>query len=113
MCSSDLLSKPICFARFTRDQERFLVGLALYQEDLAVSRLHREIRECMASAGKGSVWLRLVTKCLELLDGEATLDQVYNLVEGNRPTDNPFWREKVRQVLGQNFTRVDRGIYSL
>lgn len=33
--------------------------------------------------------------------------------EHNRPTENKWWREKVRQICGMHFVRVDAGEYAL
>lgn len=106
------LSKPLVFAVFSKDAARTLVGFAFFHEAAAVQQLPARFRQLFAEA-TGSVWQRVVSAALEALGGEASLEAIYCLVEGNRPTLTPHWREKIRQVCRADFRRVDRGRYAL
>jgi len=92
------LSLPLVFAVFSKDRRRTLVGFALYGETLNVQKLPKIYRDAI-SAGGGPIWKTVVDEALGRLGGEASLSQIYTEVEGNRPTRNRFWREKIRQVL--------------
>lgn len=109
------LSLPLVFAMFSKDRKRTLVGFALYGETLNVQMLPRPYREAMSDGG-GPIWKNVVDQALQRLGGEATLKQIYNEVEGNRPTTNKFWREKIRQTLrvyDDRFQPLGDGRYSI
>jgi hypothetical protein len=106
---------PLCFAVFSKDRRRSMVGFAFYETAAAVQKFARRYRE-IATVGGGStcsVWRQLVAAALEALGGEAHLQTIYAAIEGKRPTPNPFWREKVRQVVQRDCTRTGRGRYAL
>jgi hypothetical protein len=92
------LSLPLVFAMFSKDRKRTLVGFALYGEALNVQLLPKPYRAAM-SAGGGPIWKNVVDEAMRRLGGEASLKQIYDEVEGHRPTTNKFWREKIRQTL--------------
>lgn len=102
------LSKPLCFAVFSKDRERSLVGFAFYRQAAAAQDLPREYRDMIGQR----TWRDVVDAALSRLGGVAKLTDIYSEVEGNRPTSNQFWREKIRQVLGRNFVRVGAGEYA-
>lgn len=106
------LSKPLVFAVFSKDAARTLIGFAFFHEAARVQQLPTLFRELFAQAA-GPLWRRVVTAALECLGGEASLEAIYSLVEGNRPTLTPHWREKIRQVCRSDFQRIDRGRYAL
>lgn len=107
------LSKPLVFALFSKDARRVLVGLALYHEAAAVLSLKKKAREILEKARSSvSVWREVVDAALVELGGEASPAQVCAAIEGRRPTDNNFPREKVRQTLGRYFVRVGEARYS-
>jgi len=56
-----------------------------------------------------------VSTALRNLGGEASLSALYEHVAKNRPTENPFWKEKIRQVVqrSSHFVRVAPGRYAL
>lgn len=109
------LSLPLLFAMFSKDRKRTLVGFALYGETLDVQMLPKAYRAAM-SAGGGPIWKNVVDHALQRLGGEATLKQIYDEVEGARPTSNKFWREKIRQTLrvyDDRFQPLGDGRYAL
>jgi hypothetical protein len=63
-------------------------------------------------------WRDLVQGALEMLGGEATLDQIYGVIHHTakaRIAKNNHWMEKVRQTLGRNreFKSISRGQWAL
>jgi site-specific DNA-methyltransferase (adenine-specific) len=88
---------PIIFALFTKDPVPQLKGMRLFVEADAISCLKPEYREMMEK-GRG-LWDPVVEHALRELDGKAHLTLIYERVGRRRPTDNPYWREKVRQTL--------------
>lgn len=105
------LSLPLCFARFTKGR-RGLVGFALYHETVAVGRLQARYRALLAQ-GERSVWAAVVRAAFDQLGGRATLRALYAEIGGARPTTNPFWQEKVRQVVQRIGYRVGPGEWAL
>jgi adenine-specific DNA-methyltransferase len=107
------LSLPICLVQFRRSSERVMVGFAGYHELLAVRALPRETQAILADAPDGA-WRTVVARALAALGGEATLDQIYAAIEGHRRTQGrPFWRDRVRAICGERFTRVGVGRFRL
>jgi hypothetical protein len=106
------LSKPIIFALFTKDPVPSLRGLRLFIEADAVEHLKPAMRRMMTE-GKG-LWSEVVAVSLHELGGEAPLDQIYSRVSNRRPTENQWWREKVRQTLQRGpFENRGRGVWAL
>ena len=102
------LSKPLAFTLFRKDTARRLVGMAFYFEAAAVAQLPEEIKTLFSEQG-APLWPRVVERALIALGGRGTLQDIYRAVEGNRPTDTPFWREQIRKVLQHRFRRVGPG----
>jgi len=106
------LQYPLCFAQLTKGRTRGLVGFALYHELAAVNRLRDRYRAILAG-GEGSVWKAVVRAALEAAGGRATLSRLYAEIDGNQPTGNQFWREKVRQVVQTIGIRIGEGEWAL
>ena len=107
------LSLPICLASFSRTSERVMVGFAGYHELFAVRSLPRETQSILNDAPEGA-WRTVVARALAALGGEATLEQIYATIEGHRRTKGrPFWRDRVRAICGERFTRVGVGRFRL
>lgn len=110
------LHAPLTFAIFSKDKQRTMVGFAFYETAAAVQRFARKYRELVTagnSRARVSVWRQVVSAALEALGGEADLALIYTEIEGKRPTPNPFWKEKVRQIVQRDCTRIARGRYAL
>lgn len=58
-------------------------------------------------------WRTAVVEAIAELGGQATLADMYAVIEGRRPTSNQFWRAKVRQQAGQHTLRVGPSTYRL
>jgi hypothetical protein len=68
----------------------------------------------MIVVGISPTWKSVVSIALTRIKGEAYLQQVYDIIERIAPDKthkNKFYKEKVRQVLQQHFTKVKRGCY--
>ena len=102
------LSKPLVFTLFRKDTARRLVGMAFYFEAAAVAQLPEPIKAMFCEQG-APLWPRVVERALIALGGRGTLQEIYRAVEGNRPTDTPFWREQIRKVLQHRFRRIGPG----
>ncbi len=108
------LSVPLVFAMFSKDRQRTLIGFALYQDAHDVLQMPAEYRDALA-AGAG-VWRRLLLVALRRLGGRARLAEIYAEVEGKRPGNGQWWREKVRQTLrvyASDFAALGDGQYQL
>lgn len=108
------LKLPIVFSVFTKSRARTLVGFFLYAEAEDIRALTKQARATATAGGRGSrgsVWVAVVDQVLTTLGGEAALDQIYAAMERKRPTENRFWREKVRQILQETprFQSVSKG----
>lgn len=106
------LKLPLVFATFTKDRRRVLVGFALYRETAEVQRLPRRVRELLETA-TGSAWKAVVQYALEQLGGEASLEAIYEVVAGCRPTENAAWQAQVRKVVRQSFRCAGPARYAL
>ncbi|MEJ8837787.1 class I SAM-dependent methyltransferase [Ramlibacter sp. AN1133] len=110
------LKLPLCFVKFVKDRRRRLHGFLLYHEAAEISRIDKAWRHVLATTrSRTGVWYPLVRGCLAALGGEADLAAIYRAIEGRRPTGNPAWKEKVRQVLqnARRFSRTGSGRYRL
>lgn len=108
------LSCPILWATFRKAERTVLSGFFLYAETHALADLHADIRKVMVgNASTATCWRDAVQLALTACGGRATLEQLYRAVEGNRPSTNPWWREKVRQIAGRHFHRIGRGEFAL
>lgn len=104
------LQKPLCFAIFTKDQRRSLVGFSLFHEQAFIDQLPSDVQEALVSGP--STWPELVFQAIDEHGGEADLPQIYEYVSERRPTSNPNWREQVRKVCQIRANRIGRGRYS-
>lgn len=111
------LSLPLCFATFTKEHQRRLHGFMLYREAQEIAGIDRRWKHAVAT-GRDSrgVWFPVVREILRALGGSADLEQIYGSIQTMRPTANPHWRAKVRQVLQRHasaFERTAPGQYQL
>lgn len=65
---------------------------------------------------KNITWRDLIQGALEWLGGQATLPQIYKVIEGSSKTlKNKHWKEKIRQTLQlhDDFLPIERGVWGL
>jgi adenine-specific DNA-methyltransferase len=114
--TESLLSKPLVWAQFIRDASPVLSGFILYNELIDIKSMLPEIKEALTKTinKNGSIWRQVLVDVVKDIGGTATLEQIYKKIEGKRPTKNPYWKEKVRQIIRQSpFESVDTGKYKL
>lgn len=110
----DGLTQPLMWVNFTKSKRAVVQGFYLYAETAALADVHRDIRPALiGNTSTANCWRDAVAIALEACGGRATLKQLYACIEGNRPTANPWWREKVRQVAGMHFHRIQPGEFAL
>lgn len=108
------LRLPLAFVMFTREEQRRMIGFALYRQAVEVDNLATEARRILEQGRPGrGVWLALVEAMLSQLGGEADLADLYAAIEPRRPTPNAWWKEKVRQILQLHFEPVAKGRWRL
>lgn len=109
------LRYSLIFGLFTKNRKHTMIGLALFQETAALRQLPTRFSETLKTS-TSSIWVAVVHQALEELGGEASLQALYHVIEGRRPTANRFWREKTRQILQSypdRFSRLAAGYYRL
>lgn len=66
-----------------------------------------------------ATWLNVIERTFQRCRRAMTLDEIYGMVSaaaGDKIKQNPHWKAKIRQIVGQNqkrFRRVDAGKYEL
>lgn len=100
------LTLPLVWNRMVKTRKRTLVGLFLFDEQSDISSMPDAARRTLQNGG---TWRDVVEDALTSLGGHASLREIYAAVEPRRRSPNPFWKDKVRQILSQNqeFRRVD------
>lgn len=109
------LRYSLVFSLFRRDRRRRLIGFALFHETAALRQLPAHMRARVTRSSR-SIWLSVVEQALTDLGGTSSLQGLYQLLSGRRPTSNPFWQEKTRQTLSaypDRFERLTAGYYRL
>lgn len=106
--------KPLMFARFIKEKSTSLFGMFLYNETSAILKLAKEFKTLfVGNESRTNLWGEVVEKALLKLGGTGTLDQIYKLVEGNRPTGTQHWKAQVRKQLQSNYERTAPGTYTM
>ncbi len=109
------LRYSLVFSIFRRDRRRRLIGFALFHETAALRQLPAHMRARVTRSNR-SIWVSVVEQALTDLGGTSSLQNLYQLLSGRRPTPNPFWQEKTRQTLSaypDRFERLTAGYYRL
>lgn len=111
------LKLPLVFATFTKEKERKLFGFLLYREAQEMRAIDKRWKDTVTDGReRRGVWFPVVSQILAALGGAAELEQIYRAVQAKRPTANPHWQAKVRQVLQrhpQRFARTGHAHYTL
>lgn len=105
------LEKPLCFAIFTKDQKRLMVGFSLFHEQDFVNTLSEEVQSALVNGP--STWGELALSAIRFCGGEAELAEIYEYVSSRRPSQNPHWKEQIRKVCQQRARRTGRGRYAV
>lgn len=110
------LKLPIVFSVFRKERVRRLVGFFLFAESADVARMQKECRRLAEQSGKPDTWRSVTLFVLDMLGGEASLDEIYRAVEPRRPSlVNRTWQARIRNVLqkSRDFEPVSRGRWKL
>lgn len=106
------LRLPVIFCRFEKRAQRTLIGFKLFPDMAVVRSLTKRARQILEN-GRAPAWRSVVFDALHECGGEATLDMLYRVVEGRRPTNNVHWKQKIRQVVHCYAQRVGPATYRL
>lgn len=108
------LSLPLVFVQFKKEKVRTLIGFALYKEAVEFDNLAAGAKLVLTDGKpRRGVWRALVEQTLSTLGGKAALADIYRTIESRRPTTNPWWQAKIRQVLQLHFCRIEPGVWGL
>lgn len=109
----DGLAIPILFANFRKQRKTVLSGFFLYAETEALESLQKKYRAMFwGNTATARVWERAFAAALQTLGGEASLEQVYQVIENDRPTTTAWWREALRKIARQCFEPLGNGMYT-
>ncbi|GMG94766.1 hypothetical protein ACUXAV_005022 [Cupriavidus metallidurans] len=111
----DGLRLPLVFALFHKERHRRLLGFALFHETVAVQRMQDDY-QVVLKQGSGPIWRKVIELALRRLGGEASLADIYEELQRNRPTETRWWKEKIRQTLrryAEVFVVKGEGRYAL
>jgi len=68
------LRLPLLFVQFRKEQIRTMVGFALYQQAVDIDSLSKNSKLILTRPQRTGAWRALVTECLSLAGGRASLD---------------------------------------
>lgn len=103
--------RPLSLLRLVKG-ESYQQGLALYDQALVFKFFPRAVKTIANKGGRG-VWKDVVEWALKEAGGTADTQTIYRLVQPRRPTQNEWWRDKIRQILQLHFHPVSRGRWTL
>lgn len=106
------LRLPVMFVQLQKQRRRTLIGFSLFEDMYAIKGLSRRARFILDN-GRSPSWRALVLDALRECGGSGTLEQLYRIIGGRRPTQNPHWRAKVRQVVHHYAQHVGPSTYAL
>lgn len=106
---------PLLFVLFEKGcGPRKLVGFTLYHEAYDINGMPNWVKALLIHGEpQRKTWRVVVEHALRRIGGRGTLPQIYNAMKDNRPTENKWWKDKVRQVLQLHFKRIGPGEWAL
>jgi len=107
----DELSKPLLFCLFQKDTQPQLIGMRLYRKTSEVRELPEHTQRLLihGAMNSTSVWINAVDHAIAALGGRApSMNAIYEYLEARRPTENTWWRAKVRQSC---YRGRDQGLF--
>lgn len=106
--------RPLVFVTFDSAKPQQFSGFALYREAHDVNQMLKPAKVILVHGEKNhTCWSALVTWALQKLGGQATLRDIYETIAPVRPSDNPWWQEKIRQNLQRYHRPLARGVWCL
>lgn len=104
------LSLPLVFLMFAKERPCILTGFALYEEAQDFTSMPKATKLILQHGRPGmGAWQAVTAEAIHRLGGEADLSDIYDAVAPQRPTGNPWWKEKIRQTLQRHFVNAGRG----
>lgn len=106
------LQCPLSWGVFRRDNQRHLIGMALYAETADIEGMTQQVRDRLNRSP--GTWADVVSWAIDTEGGQASLERIYAAVEPKRPTGNPAWREQIRKVVrtSRRFRATAPGVYA-
>lgn len=104
---------PLIFLIFTKDKLKRMFGFALYHECCDVNKMRSGRIWLIRNKSKHSCWRSLIQWSLQELGGEASLRDIYELIEPRRISTNRWWKAKVRQEVQRHCSRVAPSTWKL
>lgn len=104
------MSAPSCLISYGENNGQAIAESGLIGKHLPIKYTP------MIIVGISPSWKDVIKIVLTRSNGEAAVNEVYEMVKEIAPDKikaNPFWKEKIRQKLQQNFNRKERGTYTL
>jgi hypothetical protein len=107
--------KPLLFVLFEKGAgPRLLVGFTLYHEAHEINGMPNWAKALLIHGEPNRpTWRVVVEGALRRIGGRGTLTEIYNAMRDQRPSENKWWKDKVRQVLQLHFTRIGPGEWAL
>lgn len=106
---------PLLFVLFEKGAgPRRLVGFTLYYQAYDINGMPGWVKSLLIHGEpKRMTWRVVVEHALRRIGGRGTLREIYHAMKDKRPSDNKWWKDKVRQVLQLHFKRVGPGEWAL
>lgn len=106
---------PLLFVLFEKGcGPRLLVGFTLYHEANEINGMPNWAKALLIHGEpQRQTWRVVVDVALRKIGGRGTLSEIYNAMKDLRPSENRWWKDKVRQVLQLHFVRVGQGEWAL
>lgn len=93
---------------------RLLVGFTLYHEAHEINGMPNWAKALLIHGEpRRQTWRVVVEGALQRIGGRGTLSEIYHAMRDSRPSENKWWKDKVRQVLQLHFVRVGPGEWAL
>lgn len=106
---------PLLFVLFEKGcGPRLLVGFTLYHEAHEINGMPNWAKALLIHGEpRRQTWRVVVEGALQRIGGRGTLSEIYHAMRDSRPSENKWWKDKVRQVLQLHFVRVGPGEWAL
>lgn len=106
---------PLLFVLFEKGcGPRLLVGFTLYHEQNEIHGMPNWIKRLLINGEpQRKTWRVVVDVALRKIGGRGKLSEIYSAMKDDRPSENKWWKDKVRQVLQLHFVNVGPGEWAL
>jgi hypothetical protein len=106
---------PLLFVLFEKGcGPRRLVGFTLYHEANDINGMPNWAKALLQHGEpRRQTWRCVVEVALRKIGGRGKLSEIYHAMRDQRPSENRWWKDKVRQVLQLHFVRLGPGEWAL